>query len=84
MADQLMAILQFIVNVDILATYWERILKGVWLTIQLVVISCFLGFLIAIPLARMRMSGNVVLNGIAAGYVQVFRGTPLLCQLYII
>lgn len=84
MPDQLMAIVQFIVNLDMLATYWERILKGVWLTIQLVAISCILGFFIAIPLARMRMSGNIVLNAIASGYVQVFRGTPLLCQLYII
>lgn len=84
MPDQLLAIVQFIVNVDMLALYWERILKGVWLTIQLVVISCFLGFVIAVPLARMRMSGNIALNAIASGYVQVFRGTPLLCQLYII
>jgi polar amino acid transport system permease protein len=84
MPDQLMAIVQFIVNVDMLTTYWERILKGVWLTIQLVAISCSLGFLIAIPLARMRMSGNIVLSGIASAYVHVFRGTPLLCQLYLV
>jgi len=61
-----------------------RLVSGLGITIKVVVISCALGFVLAYPIARARMSRRLWLSGPAAGYVACFRGTPLLCQLYLI
>ena len=42
------------------------------------------GFFLAVGLALMRLSSNPVLSGLAWTYVFVFRGTPLLVQIFLI
>lgn len=74
----------FVVNVDLLSAYGYRLLLGLQITAEVVLISCGLGFLLAYPIAQARMSGNRVLSGAALSYVTFFRGTPLLCQLYLV
>ena len=69
---------------DLLATYGWRLLQGLLVTAELVVISCTIGFLLAYPLARARMSRNIFLSSPARAYISFFRGTPLLCQLYLV
>lgn len=69
---------------DLLATYGWRLGEGVRITLTLVGLSCLLGFALAIPLCMARRSGNRILSGAALCYVTFFRGTPLLCQLYIV
>src|SRR5690606_4625498 len=54
------------------------------LTLQLMALSVISGAVLAIILATMRLSGNLILDLIARGYIFVLRGTPLLVQLYII
>jgi octopine/nopaline transport system permease protein len=54
------------------------------LTLQLAALSTALGGLIALGLAAMRVSGIAVLDAIARLYVFVFRGTPLLVQIFLI
>ena len=76
--------MSFIFDTDLLTTYGWRLLDGVRVTLTLVVISCSLGFVLAYPICKMRMSRNPILSGIALGYIMVFRGTPLLCQLYLV
>ncbi|WP_448190354.1 ABC transporter permease [Azospirillum sp. sgz301742] len=61
-----------------------RLLDGVPLTIQLVLFAELLGVLVATGTALMRLSGNPVLDWIARGYVFIFRGTPLLVQIFLI
>lgn len=61
-------------------TYWD----GVVMTVQLVFLSLILGLIIAIPLAVMRASENVFISRSVWLFTYVFRGTPLLIQLYII
>ena len=61
-----------------------RLVAGLGITIKVVVISCGLGFVLAYPVARARMSRQIWLRAPAAGYVACFRGTPLLCQLYLL
>jgi His/Glu/Gln/Arg/opine family amino acid ABC transporter permease subunit len=69
---------------DIATGYWRDYAAGTWLTVQLVVISAILGFLLAVPLALARLSSNRVLSGAATAYSLFFRGTPLLVQIFLI
>src|SRR5690606_24122705 len=71
------------VNWDLLQRYGPRLLDGVLVTIELVVISVTLGLLIAVPLALARLSPSRLLRALSFGYVYFFRGTPLLAQLYL-
>ncbi len=59
----------------------DVILKGVWLTIQLSVLSQAIGIGLGVVSAVMKTTRNPVLNGIASFYIWFFRGTPLLVQL---
>ncbi|MFD7322678.1 amino acid ABC transporter permease [Streptomyces sp. NPDC059875] len=57
------------------------VLDGLLLTLWLTGVVMVLGFLLGIPLAVMRLSGNPVLQTLSWGYVWIFRSTPLLVQL---
>jgi polar amino acid transport system permease protein len=74
----------FVFNVDLLSQYGGRIVAGLKITAEVVSISCILGFILAYPICLARMSKNIVLSNLALAYVMVFRGTPLLCQLYLV
>ncbi len=76
--------LSFLVNVDLLSTYGGRLLSGLRITIELVLVSVPAGLLLAYPICRVRMSKHPVLSFLALAYVTIFRGTPLLCQLYLV
>lgn len=67
-----------------LTTTLLQLLKGVPLLLQLAVISVAAGAILAVLLALMRLSGNPLLSYPAQGYVFVFRGTPLLVQIFLI
>lgn len=60
--------------------YWD----GLVTTVQLVFVSLLLGLILAVPLAIMRTSRNPLVNGPIWLFTYIFRGTPLLIQLYII
>jgi polar amino acid transport system permease protein len=74
----------FVFDYDLLATYGYRLLLGLWMTVQVVVISCTFGFLLAYPICLARRSKNLILSNVSLCYITFFRGTPLLCQLYLI
>ena len=61
-----------------------RFLGGAWLTVQLAVISCAIGLVLAVPVALARLSRNRWLRGLSTTYIFFFRGTPLLAQLFLI
>ncbi len=63
---------------------FPELLPGLWMTLQLVALSLSFGFVCAVGLALMRLSSNPLLNGFAWTYVFVFRGTPLLVQIFLI
>ncbi|MDI7863844.1 ABC transporter permease [Rhizobiaceae bacterium n13] len=64
--------------------YGPRYLSGLWVTVSLVGLSVVMGALMSLPIAFARMSTSKVLNAISYCYVYIFRGTPLLAQLYLI
>ncbi|MEJ5082808.1 MULTISPECIES: ABC transporter permease [unclassified Ochrobactrum] len=61
-----------------------QMMSGVPLTLQLAASSIVFGAILALLFALMRLSGITVLDWIARLYVFVFRGTPLLVQIFII
>lgn len=60
------------------------LLGGVTTTLNLVALSSLIGFVIAMVVTWARLSRNLVLTGLAYGYVFFLRGTPLLIQIYLI
>jgi octopine/nopaline transport system permease protein len=72
------------VDFDFLKETVLLLLSGVPLLLQLSFFSIAAGALFAVLLALMRLSGNPVLDYAARSYVFVFRGTPLLVQIFLI
>jgi polar amino acid transport system permease protein len=67
---------------SILLRFEHALLLGLWMTIKLtvicVVLGCTLGFLVGL----LRTSRNLALRAISSIYVEFFRGTPVLIQLF--
>jgi cystine transport system permease protein len=64
--------------------FWPMLRAGLLLTIPMTAASFGVGLVIASLAAFMRLSKLKALQKISACYVWVFRGTPLLVQLYIV
>jgi hydroxyproline transport system permease protein len=69
--------------------YWSlvwdeipRLLAGVWVTVQITLISVALGTLLAMPMAVARRTGRGALCRIASAWVELSRNTPTLFQVY--
>ncbi|NWJ24339.1 ABC transporter permease [Rhizobium sp. RM] len=63
---------------------WPLFAHGLWVTVSMVGIALALGAILAIPLALVQAYNVPFLGKAAATYSYVFRGTPLLVQLYIL
>ncbi|HEX9449197.1 MAG TPA: ABC transporter permease [Dongiaceae bacterium] len=66
---------------------WQSLpslLNGLVLTVQLTVISVPIGLCLALPLGIIRASSNSWVSRLIYLYTYVFRGTPLLIQLFLI
>jgi polar amino acid transport system permease protein len=59
-------------------------LNGLWLTIELVALSSAIALTLAVPIAIARASGPGWANRTAYAYTYLFRGTPLLTQLFLL
>lgn len=59
------------------------ILDGLIVTLKLLAGSCLVGFLLSVPLAIARVSDNQGISRFARTYSAIFRGTPLLVQIFI-
>ncbi|MDH2017067.1 ABC transporter permease subunit [Pseudomonas juntendi] len=79
--DQLLAL---VLDPDLLERYGPRFVDGLLVTAKLVAISFSLGALLGLLLALARLSHNLLLQRLAAGYVYFFRGSPLLAQLFLL
>jgi octopine/nopaline transport system permease protein len=69
---------------EFMAETFPKLIAGVPVTLSLVGSSLVLGFVFAVILAQMRLSKNLLLSKLAYAYVYVFRGTPLLVQIFLI
>ena len=84
MTGFLQGLASFVFNGDLLSEYGWRLWAGFRITLIVVSVSCGLGFVLAYPICRARMSRNLFISNLALAYVTFFRGTPLLCQLYLV
>jgi len=67
---------------EFLAQYGDRILSGTLVTMLLTVLAAILAIAIALAAGLMRLAPNALVRGFATVYVEIFRGTSLLVQLY--
>jgi octopine/nopaline transport system permease protein len=67
-----------------LADTFLRLVAGIPLMAKLVSVSLAIGAVLAVLLALAGLSGIRPLAAVVAGYVYVFRGTPLLVQIFLI
>ena len=63
---------------------FPKLLSATVITLKLLSLSLFFGLFIGLLFAILRMSKNPIINKFAYGYSYVFRGTPLLVQIFII
>ena len=61
-----------------------KMLMGIGLTLELLFLSGILGLTLAIVLLLMRISGRWYLAAPTMVYIYIFRGTPILVQIFII
>jgi polar amino acid transport system permease protein len=64
--------------------YFPLLVKGLWMTVQLLVMSMVFGMILAIPIGLVQVTGPKWLSAIANAYCTVMRGTPLLVQLWLL
>lgn len=74
----------FWMGFEVLERYGCRLADGVVITLQLVGWSFCLGLLCSLPLAWGRLYAAWPFKALIAGYMMVFRGTPLLVQLFLV
>jgi polar amino acid transport system permease protein len=60
------------------------LISGLWMTILLLVLSCFFGMILAVPIGLAQVTGPRPLAALAKAFCTVIRGTPLLIQLYLL
>ncbi|MBB3917189.1 MULTISPECIES: ABC transporter permease [Rhizobium] len=57
---------------------------GIFLTLSVTLLSLVVSFILSVPLSLLRASPNRALSGSVLAYTYVFRGTPLLVQLFLV
>ena len=69
---------------DLMITSFPKLLNATVVTLKLLSLSLFFGLFIGLFFAILRVNKNPIVNKFAYGYSYVFRGTPLLVQIFII
>lgn len=60
------------------------LLQGTWITLELWIISIILGTALGLLLALCRVYGSRTIYFLSTAYIELFRGTPQLVQMFII
>lgn len=63
--------------------YWPELVQGAWVAASLIVLTFLLGTILGIFGAIGRISRNRAVYAISTFYVELFRNTPLLVQMYV-
>lgn len=69
-------------------TFLQKAIPELWdgtlITLQITFVTLIIGFVIGFPAAFARIYGGKVLKSISIVYTEIFRGTPVLVQLFLI
>ena len=71
-------------DLELIITSFPKLLSATVVTLKLLSASLFFGLFLGLFFAILRLNKNKLVNGFAYGYSYVFRGTPLLVQIFII
>ncbi|MGG4773995.1 ectoine/hydroxyectoine ABC transporter permease subunit EhuC [Alcaligenaceae bacterium 429] len=63
-------------------SYLPPLLEGAWVTVQLTLYSSVLGLIFAFAFGLGKLSSNWVLKSVSIAFIEIFRGTSLLVQLF--
>ena len=69
---------------DLMITSLPKLLSAAVITLKLLSASLIIGLFIGFLFAVLRLNKNPFINKFAYGYSYLFRGTPLLVQIFII
>jgi len=69
---------------SIIPEYIDAFMRGLTMTVEIAVISILLGFIGGILIGMLRISKNPLVAGVSSIYVEAFRGTPLLIQIFLV
>jgi polar amino acid transport system permease protein len=70
--------------ISLFVRYFPDLLQGMVITLWLTIEGLAAGFVLGVLAALARTYGNRFWHGLAVGYIEIFRGTPLLVQLFLI
>ena len=71
-------------DLELMANSFPKLLNAAVITLKLLSASLIIGLFVGLFFAILRLNKNIFLNKFAYGYSYVFRGTPLLVQIFII
>ena len=69
---------------DLMINSFPKLLNATIVTLKLLSVSLIIGLFIGLFFAVLRLNRNIYINKFAYGYSYIFRGTPLLVQIFII
>ena len=69
---------------DLMINSFPKLLNATIVTLKLLSVSLIIGLFIGLFFAVLRLNKNIFINKFAYGYSYIFRGTPLLVQIFII
>ena len=69
---------------ELMINSFPKLLNAAVITLKLLSVSLIVGLFIGLFFALLRLHKNIFINKFAYGYSYVFRGTPLLVQIFII
>ena len=71
-------------DIDLMISSFPKLINATFVTLKLLSASLLIGILLGLFFAILRINKNVFVNQFAYGYSYIFRGTPLLVQIFII
>ncbi len=71
-------------DLNLMIISFPKLLSATAITLKLLFSSLFIGLFIGLLFAILRLNRNQFINKFAYGYSYIFRGTPLLVQIFII
>ena len=71
-------------DLELMINSLPKLLSAALITLKLLSVSLIIGLFIGLIFAILRLNKNTFINKFAYGYSYVFRGTPLLVQIFII
>ena len=71
-------------DLELMINSFPKLLSAAVITLKLLSVSLIIGLFIGLFFAILRLNKNILINRFAYGYSYIFRGTPLLVQIFII